>query len=112
SAGAGCRRCTGCRSRSSERDSKRGKLMGVYFVYRSHYDSPSGKQVTRFEDDTVSDWFRRNWELGRAQPERASELFAFEVYGFSLFSRAEEIEQPPDTPELLAQWLQEEIYAE
>jgi uncharacterized protein (TIGR02996 family) len=86
--------------------------MAVYFVHRSHYYTPSGKTVTRFEDDTVSDWVRRNWELGRAEPERASEHFAFEVYGFSVFSRANEIERPPEAPEQLAKWLQEEIYAE
>jgi uncharacterized protein (TIGR02996 family) len=86
--------------------------MAVYFVHRTHYDSTSGKVLTRFDDDNVSDWVRRNWALGRANPERAAELFPFEVYGFTIFSRAHEIDPPPDSDKALAAWLEAEIYAE
>jgi uncharacterized protein (TIGR02996 family) len=35
--------------------------MGVYFVYRSHYEGPACKHLKRFEDASVLDWFRKRW---------------------------------------------------
>src|SRR4051794_5887625 len=92
--------------------------MGVYFVYRSPYDTPSGKQVTRFdEDDNLIDWFQRLWHAALADPQRWRKEYDFEVYGFAVFSRAEEINSegagpPPRDPEALAAWLAEEVYVE
>jgi uncharacterized protein (TIGR02996 family) len=35
--------------------------VAVYFVYRSHYGTPSEKHVRRFEFDTVLDWAKANF---------------------------------------------------
>jgi uncharacterized protein (TIGR02996 family) len=86
--------------------------MAVYFVYRSHYDVPSGKQLSCFDDDNVIDWFQRNWQLGRDHPNAPADLFPFEVYGFSPFSRAHEVSQPPRAAKDYPAWLEEEVYSE
>src|SRR5262245_26286829 len=35
--------------------------MSVYFVYRSHYRTPTLNHVRRFEEDSVLAWFQRHW---------------------------------------------------
>jgi hypothetical protein len=35
--------------------------MPVWHVYRSFDVPPTGKHLRRFDDDTLLDWFRRNW---------------------------------------------------
>jgi uncharacterized protein (TIGR02996 family) len=86
--------------------------MAVYFVYRSPYESPSGKRLARFDDDTVLDWFRNHWPvIARGD---TSDLLGFAVYGFgSLFGwDAEEVPPPPETDEELADLVQQNLYSE
>jgi uncharacterized protein (TIGR02996 family) len=86
--------------------------MPVYFVYRCPYDSPSGRRLARFEDDSLLDWFRRHWtQIAKGD---VGDLLGFGVYGFgSLFgSDVEEIPPPPETDEQLANYVQENLYSE
>jgi uncharacterized protein (TIGR02996 family) len=86
--------------------------MPVYFVYRSPYDSPSGKRLARFEDDTLLAWFRRHWPtIAKGD---VGDLLGFGVYGFgSLFgSDIEEIPPMPETDEQLAEYIQDNLYSE
>src|SRR5262249_34850144 len=105
-------------ARRRRRRLTRGEPMGVYFVYRSHYATPSGKKVTRFEeDDNVIDWVARLWKLALAHPGGWQKRYDFEVSGFTFFSRAAEIVSeggapPPEYAEALAEWLEEEVYVE
>ena len=46
--------------------------MSVYFVYRSHYEGPSGKHVRRLDGDSVLGWFQAVWERAK-QAEDVSE---------------------------------------
>jgi hypothetical protein len=39
--------------------------MSVYFVYRSHYEGPSGKHVRRLDADSVLGWFQAVWERAK-----------------------------------------------
>jgi uncharacterized protein (TIGR02996 family) len=90
--------------------------MTVYFVYRSHYRTPTLNDVRRFEDDSVLAWFRRHW-VG-LQPEEAYDhverLFGRRVYGFgSLFEAiAEHALRPPASDAALAETLEEHLYVE
>jgi uncharacterized protein (TIGR02996 family) len=84
----------------------------VYFVYRSHYDSPSGKRLARFEDDTLLGWFRSHWPtIAKGD---VGDLLGFGVYGFgSLFGYdIEVIPPPPATDEELANYVQGNLYSE
>jgi hypothetical protein len=90
--------------------------MAVYIVYRSHYHDPSGKQMKRFADTTVLDWFGNHWQhLAHADAyDRLDELLGFSIYGFgSLFERAAENElPPPESDDELAAYLDEYLYSE
>lgn len=75
--------------------------MSVYFVYRSHYEGPSGKHVRRLDGDSVLGWFQDGWERAK-QADDASEWVKSEigtsVYGFaSIFEAAREESLPPPT---------------
>ena len=39
--------------------------MSVYFVYRSHYEGPSGKHVRVLDGDSVLGWFQSVWERAK-----------------------------------------------
>jgi hypothetical protein len=79
--------------------------MAVYFVFRSHYDEPSGKCLRRFDDATVLDWFRRHWGLVDEEDvasERIDELLGWPVEPFTdLFGAAYRLKLPP--PEAIEQ---------
>jgi uncharacterized protein (TIGR02996 family) len=91
--------------------------VSVYFVYRSHYDTPSLNHVRRFEDDTVLAWFQRHWQgivdSGQAN-DHVRKLFGCHVYGLSsLFEHiAEHSLPPPASSAALKQALEEHLYAE
>lgn len=90
--------------------------MAVYVVYRSHY-CPACKQVKRFDDTSVLDWFRNHWAklAGADDPYRElRDLLGFYVYGFaSLFERAGEDGLPaPASDAELSEYLQEFLYSE
>ncbi|MCI0456268.1 MAG: TIGR02996 domain-containing protein [Gemmataceae bacterium] len=88
--------------------------MSVYFVYRSHYEGPSGKHVRRFDADTILDWFRSHWKplADEAAREYARKLLGCEVYSFGrLFtSIAEQSVPPPRTMRELAGHLEQFLY--
>jgi uncharacterized protein (TIGR02996 family) len=112
--------------------------MAVSFVYRSHYEGPSGKHLARFDDPTVLDWFRNRWRYlvhGDGPPApaagtavdvpwrsaRLSEVDArlratlgCDVYGLSsLFEQAAENGLPaPRTDQELADALDRYLYVE
>jgi uncharacterized protein (TIGR02996 family) len=90
--------------------------MTVYFVYRSHYDNPTGNFLKKFpEDDTVLGWFQRRWqgvpEYGDAR-EHAAAILGRDVYGFNtIFTRIAENEAPPPTTmDELAEIVEEYAY--
>jgi hypothetical protein len=91
--------------------------MSVYFVYRSHYQGPTGKFVRRFDDPSLLAWFRKRWR-GIADPyasrDYAEEVLGCRVYGFSsLFGAiAENDLPPPATAGELAEVLEEHLYVE
>ncbi len=88
--------------------------MSVYFVYRSHYQGPSGKHVHRFDADTILDWFRAHWKPldEEAADEYARKLLGCRVYSFGrLFvGIAEHSVAPPKTMRELAGHLQSFLY--
>jgi uncharacterized protein (TIGR02996 family) len=73
--------------------------MGVYFVYRTTYNSPLEKHVRRFDDDSVLAWARRIWqpiEGHRAFDHGLALLGGLQVYSFgSLFKGIAEHGTPP-----------------
>jgi uncharacterized protein (TIGR02996 family) len=89
--------------------------MSVYFVYRSHYDGPSGKHVRRFDADTILDWFRAHWTPladDTKADEHARHLLGTRVYSFArLFTGiAEQSLPPPRTMPALAGHLKKLLY--
>ena len=91
--------------------------MSVYFVYRSHYEGPSGKHVRRLEADSVLGWFQGVWERAK-QADDASEWVKAEigadVYGFaSIFEAARKHSLPaPTSDQSLKSYLEEHLYVE
>jgi len=90
--------------------------MSVLFVYRSHYEGPTGKYVRRFEDASILDWFRARWRGAseEAAYEVVDTMLGTEVYGFdSLFSAIEEHDLKPPRSEVgLRDYLDEHLYVE
>jgi uncharacterized protein (TIGR02996 family) len=74
--------------------------VAVYFVYRSHYGTPSEKHVRRFEYDSVLDWAKAHFKP-IADSDAAFEygeqlLGGLDVYSFgSIFRTAAENNRPP-----------------
>jgi hypothetical protein len=91
--------------------------MSVYFVYRSHYEGPSGKHVRRLDGDSVLAWFQAVWDRAK-QADDASDWVKSEigisVYGFeSLFEAARDESLPPPTSDRkLKSYLDEHLYVE
>jgi hypothetical protein len=90
--------------------------MSVYFVYRNHYEGPSGKHVRRFEADSVLGWFQGIWERAK-QADDASEWVKTEigadVYGFaSIFEAARKQSLPPPSSGLKLRSYLEHLYVE
>ena len=91
--------------------------MSAYFVYRSHYEGPSGKHVRRFDAASVLGWFQQVWEPAK-QAEDAAEWVKSEigtsVYGFaSIFEAARQHDlSPPTSDRKLKSYLEEHLYVE
>jgi hypothetical protein len=91
--------------------------MSVYFVYRSHYEGPSGKHVRVLGGDSVLGWFQAAWEKAK-QAEDTSEWLKAEpgcdVYGLaSIFEAArDESLPPPKTDRKLRSYLEGHLYVE
>ena len=91
--------------------------MSVSFVYRSHYEGPSGKHVRRLDADSVLGWFQAVWERAKGADD-ASEWVKAEigcaVYGFaSIFEAARDESLPPPTSDRqLKSYLEEHLYVE
>lgn len=91
--------------------------MSVYFVYRSHYEGPSGKHVQRLPGDSVLGWFQDVWDRAKQAPDVSQWAWAelgCDVYGFaSLFEAAQEADlRPPTTDRELEAYLAEHLYIE
>lgn len=91
--------------------------MSVYFVYRSHYEGPSGKHVRHLEGDSVLGWFQGVWERAK-QADDASEWVKSEigtsVYDFaSIFEAARENDLPPPASDRkLKSYLDDHLHVE
>ncbi len=88
--------------------------MGVVFVYRSHYEGPTGKYVRRFDDETVLDWFRARWRGASDGRDAAQTAIGTHVYGLgSLFEAiAEHDLEAPTSGAELRELLGEHLYVE
>ena len=91
--------------------------MGVYFVYRSHYEGPSGKHVRVLDADSVLGWFQGVWERAKGAEDVAAWVEAelgTSVYGLaSIFEAArDESLPPPKTDRKLKSYLEEHLYVE
>jgi hypothetical protein len=91
--------------------------MCVYFVYRSHYEGPSGKHVRVLQADSVLGWFRDVWERAKGAEDAGAWLKAelgCEVYGLSSIVEAarEESLPPPTSDRQLKSYLEEHLYVE
>src|SRR5271170_6372480 len=90
--------------------------MAVYFVFRSHYDDPSGKRLKRFDDATLLDWFRNHWaELAdpdTGDPNRLGDLLGFWWLSSLFYSAQENRLPPPDSEERLREYIEEHLYSE
>jgi uncharacterized protein (TIGR02996 family) len=90
--------------------------MPVYFIYRSHYDTPSLNYLLRFEDDTVLAWFQRHW-VGVSEDnvgDHVERVFGRSVYGFGSLFRAiaEHGLKPPTSSAVLKRLLETHLYVE
>jgi uncharacterized protein (TIGR02996 family) len=91
--------------------------VSVYFVYRSHYGTPSLNHLRTFPDDSVLAWFQRHWQGtadDREADEYADKLFGCYVYGFSSLFEAitEHSLRPPASSAALKKALEEHLYVE
>jgi hypothetical protein len=80
--------------------------MPVWHVYRSFDVPPTGKHLRRFDDDTVLDWFRRNWDYLAVEDRDLIDQRLIEVLGYGgwplfmpFIHSAEEGLPPPETVE-------------
>jgi hypothetical protein len=91
--------------------------MGVHFVYRSHYEGPSGKHVRVLDADSVLGWFQGVWERAKGAEDVAAWVEAelgTSVYGLaSIFEAARDESLPPSkTDWKLKSYLEEHLYVE
>jgi hypothetical protein len=56
--------------------------MPVWHVYRSFDVAPTGKHLRRFEDDTVLEWFQRNWDYLAVADRDLADQRLIEVLGY------------------------------
>jgi hypothetical protein len=75
--------------------------MPVWHVYRSFDVPPTGKHLRRFDDDTVLEWFQRNWGYLAVEDRDQADQRLIEVLGyggwplFMPFLRSAEQKLPP-----------------
>jgi hypothetical protein len=91
--------------------------VSVYFVYRSHYEGPSGKHVRKLPGNSILDWFKSVWNDAKKAPDVeawVNSTLGSDVYGFaSIFEAArEESLRPPRTDDKLEEYLSEHLYVE
>jgi uncharacterized protein (TIGR02996 family) len=93
--------------------------MAVHFVYRNHYDNPTGFHVRRFKADTVLGWFQSIWEgipddtgTDLAAHDHALKLIGRDVYCFAnIFEKTAELGwQVPRTDAELEVRLNDALY--
>jgi hypothetical protein len=100
-----------------ESEPVKGRCMAVFFVFRSHYDEPSGKHLARFKDDAVLDWFRNHWAKLSDDNGACEGLYPSLPYVsdclVELFQAAyQEDLAAPESDEQLEQYLREHITSE
>jgi uncharacterized protein (TIGR02996 family) len=83
--------------------------MPVWHVYRSFDVPPTGKHLRRFDDDTVLDWFQRNWEYLAVEEDALADERLIEVLGYGgwplfvpFIQSAEQGLPPPESIEEVA----------
>ena len=91
--------------------------MSVYFVYRSHYEGPSGKHVRVLDGESVLGWFQVVWERAKEAEDVAewvkAELGMQGLRLASIFEAArDESLPPPKTDRKLKSYLEEHLYVE
>ncbi len=91
--------------------------MSVYFVYRSHYDTPNLNHVKKFESNSVLEWFQKHWQEWAEHVDDRNyvlDLFGCDVYGFaSLFDAISQEElSPPNSMKDLQKFLTDHLYVE
>ncbi|MBS1956679.1 MAG: hypothetical protein JST89_21000 [Cyanobacteria bacterium SZAS-4] len=91
--------------------------MTVYFVYRSHYETPTLNHLKKFDNGSVLEWFQQHWKQWALHvDDRAYErrLFGCDVYGFSsLFdSISDRGLAPPKSMKELQEYLTDYLYVE
>ncbi len=91
--------------------------MSVYFVYRSHYEGPSGKHVRKLDGDSVLGWFRAVWKRAKRAddlPEWVQGELGCGVYAFETIFEAARDESlpPPKSDEELEAYLTDHLSVE
>lgn len=56
--------------------------MPVWHVYRSFDVAPTGKHLRRFDDDTILEWFQRNWGYLAVEDRNLADERLIEVLGY------------------------------
>jgi hypothetical protein len=89
--------------------------MAVHFVYRSPYDNPACKTVSRLEADSVLSWFRKVWPEATAAEGAAAwvrKALGCPVYGLdALFEKARDRRlPPPGSDDQLHKYLNDYLY--
>lgn len=90
--------------------------MTVYFVYRSHYYTPTLNRVVTFAQASVLEWFQQHWSLSTAteRDDKLVRILGGDVYGFdSVFEAILTHHLPaPSSEAKLHKILKEHLYVE
>lgn len=83
--------------------------MSIYFVYRSHYNTPKLNLVKKFETASILDWFKQNWHVADSEAALGCAPYGFD----SLYCAIDKKKiAPPETNEDLRKILDEHLYVE
>lgn len=102
--------------------------MAVHFVYRSAYETPLGRRIVQFPDESLRAWFHRNWVTADDLPgyttdfsqewlcraaDHTERMLGGSVYGFhAIWAAMLELPQPPESEDDMVTWLDGIAYPE
>ncbi len=91
--------------------------MSVYFVYRSHYETPTLNHLKKFDGNSVLEWFQQHWQQWSLHADDVNydlKLFGCSVYGFASVFEAinQEALPPPKSMTELQNFLTDHLYVE
>lgn len=91
--------------------------MSVYFVYRSHYETPTLNHLKIFDHGSVLEWFQQHWKqwtMHVDDKDYVRRLFGCDVYGFeALFEAVNDAGlAPPKSMKELQEYLTDYLYVE